>query len=116
MTYYDKEGNRKIPYKEDSTKGSSLIQPITYKGDMLTQAWIDSRVIATLVNWMEKNEIYPRTMSEVARRPLEMLVESLVKNGEVQMIECSLKDLFHTGVIGTPFSRAMIKADNCALA
>ena len=87
MTYYDKVGERKEPYKEDETRGSSIIQPLNYKCDMLSQAWMDSRVLATLDRWLEKVGYSPRSMSEVARRPLEVLVEHLVETGQVEMIE-----------------------------
>ncbi len=85
--YYDDEGMRKEPYVEDSTKGDSLIKPLNYKQDVLSQAWIDSRVLATLSNWMRQNGVYPRSMSEVVRKPLEMLVEMLVSDGKVEMVE-----------------------------
>jgi len=85
--YYDKDGDRKVPYKEDSTKGSSLIQPLNYKGDVLTQAWVDSRVLATLSNWLDSKGFYARSMSEVARRPLEVLMEHLVETGQVNVVD-----------------------------
>lgn len=87
MSYYDREGVRKIPYAEDSTRGDSLVQPITYKGDTLTQVWIDARMLATLSNWLDVRKIYPKFMSEVVRIPLEMLVEHLIKCKEVEMVE-----------------------------
>jgi hypothetical protein len=76
-----------VPYKEDSTKGGSIIQPLRYKGDVLVQVWIDSRILATLANWLEKNGDYPRFMSEVVRIPLEVIVETVTNNGSVNMIE-----------------------------
>ncbi len=85
--YYDKEGNRKFPYKEDSTKGASILKPINYKGDILTQCWIDSRILATLNNWLEANGYRPRSLSDLVRRPLEVLVEHLVSSGQAKMIE-----------------------------
>jgi len=86
-SYYDKDGSRNTPYKEDSTKGSSVIQPLNYKGDVLSQVWMDSRLLATLANWMDKNGVYPRFMSEIIREPLRMLVEQLVSNGEIEMVD-----------------------------
>lgn len=74
-------------YKEDSTKGSSILQPLNYKNDVSTQAWIDSRVLATLSDWLDKNQEYPRHLSEVVRRPLELLCELLVEQGDVEMVD-----------------------------
>jgi hypothetical protein len=87
MSTYDKNGIRVAPYAENSTKGNSVIQPLNYKGDVLTQAWVDSRVLATLSNWLIKSEFYPRSMSDVARRPLEVLCDYLVQTGQVEMVE-----------------------------
>lgn len=78
---------RTEPYKEDSTKGSSLINPLNYKGDVLVQVWMDSRVLATLASWLEKNGIYARFMSQVVRRPLEVLTGHLVDSDQVEMID-----------------------------
>lgn len=79
---------RTQPYKEDSTKGGSiLLNPLNYKGDVLVQVWIDSRVLATLNNWMEKESVYPRFMSEVVRKPLENLAAQLVDNGDVEIVD-----------------------------
>lgn len=74
-------------YKEDSTKGKSVLNPINYKCDSLVQVWIDARVLATLDQWMDSNGVYPKSYSEVARKPLEMLVETLVGDGLAVMVE-----------------------------
>lgn len=74
-------------YKEDATKGKSILQPINYKCDTLVQVWIDARVLATLDQWMEMNGVFPKSFSEVARKPLEMLVDSLVGDGLAKMVE-----------------------------
>lgn len=71
----------------DSTRGKSGLDPVNYKGDVLVQVWIDSRVLATLSSWLENLNEYPRFMSEVVRRPLEVLVEHLINKGEVAMID-----------------------------
>jgi hypothetical protein len=78
---------RNKPYAEDSTKGLSLINPLNYKGDVLVQVWVDSRVLATLCRWLDKNEVYSRFMSQVVRRPLEVVADMLVSNGEVEMVD-----------------------------
>lgn len=87
VNYYDKEGQRKEEYKVDATRGRSLIQPRNYKGDANIQVWMDSRVLATLTIWMEKEGMMPRFMSEVVRDPLTMLTERLVEEGRVRMVE-----------------------------
>lgn len=84
---YDKDGNRVAPYKEDSTRGASVLNPVNYKGDVLTQVWIDSRILATLTTWMEKSGTYPRFMSEIVREPLRVFVETLVEGGEIDWVE-----------------------------
>lgn len=73
-------------YKEDSTKGSSLIKPLNYKGDVLVQVWVDSRVLATLCRWMDEQGEYARFMSQVVRRPLEVLAEFVSDQGS-EMID-----------------------------
>jgi hypothetical protein len=74
-------------YAVDSTKGSSMINPLNYKGDVLVQVWVDSRVLATIVRWMDSKGNYPRFMSQGVRRPLEVLTGFLVDNEEVEMVE-----------------------------
>ena len=71
-----------INYKEDSTKGKALILPKTYKGDVVVQVWIDSRVLATLSQWLDRNDNYTRFMSDVVKDSLGLLVETIVENGE----------------------------------
>ncbi len=87
MTTYDKNGERIAPYAQDKTGGTSKINPLNYKGDVLTQTWIDSRVLASLTVWMEKVGYRPRTLSDVARKPLEVLLEFLVESGDAEMVE-----------------------------
>jgi hypothetical protein len=78
---------RSKPYAEDSTKGGSLINPLKFKGDVLVQVWIDSRVLATLTKWMERAGEHPRFLSHVVKRPLEVMASYLVEGGEVEMVE-----------------------------
>lgn len=87
MSYYDKDGGRKEPYKEDETRGSSIVKPLNYKCDTLTQAWVDSRVLVTLDNWLRKKGFIPKSMSEVVRKPLEILVEHLVEIKDIEILE-----------------------------
>ena len=75
-------------YKEDSTRGKSLlINPQTFKGDVLVQVWVDSRILATLSNWLDTHGSYTRFMSEVVKDTLKASVEMLVKQGEVDFID-----------------------------
>lgn len=71
----------------DSTKGNSTLDPIDYKGDVMVQVWLDSRMLATLSNWLEGLGDYPRFMSEVVRWPLEVLVEHLISEGKLSMVD-----------------------------
>jgi hypothetical protein len=84
---YDGEGMRKEPYKVDSTKGSSLIDPVNYKNDMLVQVWMDSRILASLMTWMDKNGNYARFLSEIVREPIKAIVETLVSAGDMELID-----------------------------
>ena len=72
---------------EDVTRGSGVINPSRYKNDVLTQAWIDSRTLATLMTWLDGLGSQPRTMSEIVRDPLKVLVRFLVDNGDVKMVD-----------------------------
>jgi hypothetical protein len=74
-------------YAVDSTRGSSLINPINYKGDVLVQVWIDSRMLATITRWMDSKGNYPKFMSQAVRRPLEVLTGFLVDSDEVEMVD-----------------------------
>ena len=74
-------------YKVDATKGSSLINPERYKGDVLVQVWVDSRILATLSAWLDKKGVITRFMSQVIKEPLRVLVEHLVEDGEVEMVD-----------------------------
>jgi hypothetical protein len=80
-------GERKDPYKEDSTRGMSIINPLNYKGDVLVQVWVDSRILATLMHWLDAQGTYPTYMSQVVRRPLEVLTDVLVNGGDATLID-----------------------------
>ena len=77
-------------YKQDSTRGKSIINPLNYKGDVLVQVWMDSRVLATMSNWLDGQEMYTRFMSQVVRRSMEEFCDALVNNHNLSMIS-------HTG-------------------
>lgn len=75
-------------YKEDCTNGQfSILNPKTFKGDALVQVWMDSRELATISNWLDKNGSYTRFLSEVVKDSLHGLCEKLVESGEVEMVE-----------------------------
>jgi hypothetical protein len=73
--------------KEDETRGSARMNPRHYKGDVMTQTWIDSRILATLSVWLDTEGIMTRFLSEVMRETLEMVVANLVKDGKIKMVE-----------------------------
>lgn len=77
----------KRKYVEDSTRGSSVLEPKKYKADAYVQVWVQSRHLATLCRWLEANNAAPRYLSEVVRYSIEALVDFLVGNNEVEMIE-----------------------------
>ncbi len=72
---------------EDSTKGNADLSPRVYKGDVYTQAWIDSRKLATLSIWLDEAGWKTRYLSEVVKFTLDMVLEHLVESGTVKMIE-----------------------------
>jgi len=77
--------------QEDSTCGSSAIKPVTYKKDIPVQAWMDSRYLATLSEWLDR-DIYNRTrrLSEIIQLGIQSLVDHLIKCGEVEMVDDSV--------------------------
>lgn len=75
---------------EDSTRGNSAISPEKYKKDIPVQAWMESRYLATLSEWLDKDQdVYSRTrtLSEVLQEGVRLLVEHLVRRGEVDMVD-----------------------------
>ena len=80
-------GKRFQPYKEDSTKGGSKVIPKNYKNDVMVQVWMESRKLATLSKWLEKEGRSPRFLSEVVRDPIDILVNYLVELGEIEMVD-----------------------------
>lgn len=80
--------NDKTPtYKSNATKGSSILDPQEYKRDCVVQLWIDARILSGLVDWLESHDNYPRTLSEVVRNPLEILVEHLQQTEELKLTD-----------------------------
>uniref|UniRef100_A0A6H2A155 Uncharacterized protein n=3 Tax=viral metagenome TaxID=1070528 RepID=A0A6H2A155_9ZZZZ len=85
---YNVLGGRMRDYKLDSTKGKSLVHdPQTYKRDALVQAWIDSRDLATLSEFLDLNGLNTRFLSEVLQHSLRILTDMLKSSGEANYIE-----------------------------
>jgi len=72
--------------KENETRGSSVLDPVHWKGDALAQTWVDRRILATLSNWLDEVGLRPRSLSEVVRLTLEQVTEALVDRGDVDMV------------------------------
>ena len=72
---------------EDETRGRGKVNPRQYKGDVITQVWLDSRMLATLSNWLDVEGIFPRFLSEVVRETLEMVIDNVVSSGKIDMVE-----------------------------
>jgi hypothetical protein len=80
--------SRNKPYVEDSTKGAALLNnPKRYKGDVMVQVWMDSRVLATISRWLDQEGMFTRFMSEVVRDSLKLFCDFLVDTREVDMTE-----------------------------
>lgn len=71
----------------NETRGSSRLDPVQYKGDVVAQCWIDSRVIATLSEWLDGQGVDVRKMSEVVRVSLELLCEHLTRERVVEIVD-----------------------------
>ena len=76
----------------DSTRGKSPVRdPRNYKGDAYVQVWMDSRVLATLSEWLDAEGRYTRFMSEVVKIPMGILVDYLVESGEINKVDDTSK-------------------------
>ena len=74
-------------YKEDSTKGRARILPVSYKGDALVQAWIDTRKLLVLDRWLNKGGYVTRFLSDLIKFTIDEVVEQLVSAGIEQKVE-----------------------------
>ena len=79
------EGN----YKVDSTKGKAKLMPLKYKGDINAQAWLDSRELATISNWLEGRGVRTRYVSELIRECVSLISSKLVNSGLERPVELS---------------------------
>ena len=87
MRKKERERGMGIGYSKDSTKGNAIMDPVSYKGDMVINCWVDSRLIAMLSNWLDSEEIRTAHMSEVIKISLEELVNILIENNKTRKIE-----------------------------
>lgn len=76
-----------MDYKEDSTRGRALIKPRSYKGDALVQCWVDSRVVATLSNWLDNYGRVTRSLADVLKFTLEEVVQQLDDAGIIERVQ-----------------------------
>ena len=97
-------------YVQDSTKGAALLSnPKTYKRDVLVQVWMQSRHLATLLNWLESNGRRVRFRSEIVQFTVEEIVKHLRDSKVCDIVEFAdearetLKDRF--GVESNPKHR-----------
>jgi len=97
-------------YTEDSTKGASLLgNPKTYKRDVLVQVWMQSRHLATLLNWLESIDRKVRFRSEIVQFTVEEIVKHIRDSKVCEVVEYAseardiLKDRF--GVESNPKHR-----------
>ena len=74
-------------YVEDSTKGTSMLNPVSYKGDALIQAWLDSREVAMISVWLDKGGWGTRYLSDVVKGLFTQVVNTLIEQKQVEVIE-----------------------------
>ncbi len=75
-------------YVQDSTKGASLLSnPKTYKRDVLVQVWMQSRHLATLLNWLESSGRRVRFRSEIVQFTVEEIVKHLRDSKGCEIVE-----------------------------
>jgi len=74
-------------YKEDSTRGKSMIRPRRYKRDALVQTWVDRRKLAMLSIWLDEGGYGTRFLSDVVKITIDEIVEKLVREGMVRRVE-----------------------------
>ena len=75
--------------KVDSTRGKAFSNPETYKRDVPMQVWLQSRHLATLMKWIEKEGFVSmvRFRSDILKIVVEQLVIHLTESGAVKMID-----------------------------
>lgn len=74
-------------YVRNSTKGSAIVDPVDYKGDAFVQCWVDSRVLATISNWLDMEGRVTRFLSEVVKDGLQILCDNLVEKQLVELVD-----------------------------
>ena len=99
-------------YVQDSTKGAALLSGAkTYKRDVLMQVWMQSRHLATLLNWLESNGRRVRFRSEIVQFTVEEIVRHLRDSKGCDIVEFT-EDARNTlderfGVQSNPKERGM---------
>lgn len=73
--------------REDSTKGNSMIDPRSYKGELNVQVWLDSRKVAMISNWLDEEGRQTVYISEVVRECVDIVADHLIEKGWVKKIE-----------------------------
>ena len=70
---------------EDSTKGRALVNPRSYKRDVMCQVWLESRHLATVMRWLDREGWFVRFKSDIVRTCVEQVFYHIVENelGEV---------------------------------
>lgn len=84
---YKKGRTKYVEYKKDSTKGRAILNPESYKGDCLVQAWVDSRKLAVLSVWLDNGGANTKFLSDVLKDTIDQVVGHLIESGEAEMIE-----------------------------
>lgn len=77
-------------FARDKTSGNSVLDPISYKKDVPVQAWVDSRDIATLSEWLDMKG-RTKYLSEVVQEGLRILVNHLVETRVINKVESTAK-------------------------
>ncbi len=82
-------GNKKSSnkgYAENSTCGKAMINPITYKRDVLVQVWVQSRYLVALDQWLDHGGVNLRHLSDIINESIEQIIKSLLDNEEISSL------------------------------
>ena len=66
--------------KEDSTRGKAMVNPRSYKRDVMTQTWLESRQLATIMRWLDANGRFVRFKSDIVRECVEQIYYHIIEN------------------------------------
>jgi len=73
--------------KEDSTRGKAMTNPRSYKRDVMTQTWLESRQLATIMRWLDVNGHFVRFKSDIVRECVEQIYYHIKDNKLVEVID-----------------------------